>query len=158
MGAADGLWSFCGKTVVWQKNTAVPNESATWKECRKFRHCKNLLGIHWKVFWGLQKTLSQAQGRWGGRCKQFISAYCTVKDSAGLLQTHSWCLTSSGQSGRWLGEAALLWGTVASAAPDGLFSLLPLILLFWEYLGCIGKREMEQWGMKEKEGADAGME
>lgn len=112
-------------------------------ECCKFRHYKNLQGIHWNAFWGLQRTLRQALGRPGGRCKQVVSAYRAVEDSAGVLQTHSWCLTSSGRSGRWLGEALpLLWGIVASAAPDGLFPVQPSA----PYTGIIwGVLARERW-------------
>ena len=91
--AADGLWTFFGKTVVaWQKNTTVPNEGESWEgmlQIQALQKPAQQPDVPWKVFQELQRTLHQAKGRLRGRHKHFISTNPTVKDSVGVLQTHS---------------------------------------------------------------------
>lgn len=80
----------------------------------------------------------------------------TVKGSAGVLQTHRWLLAGVKQAvpkWQWLGEAAPALPLLFWQPADGssLFSILPLMLLWLDYLGCIGQEgETEWWRMEER--------
>lgn len=135
--AADGLWSFFEKTAVaWQKNKTVRNQGESWEgmlQLQALQKPAEQPDVHWKVFQGLQRALHQAKGRLRGRHKHFISAYPTVKDLVGVLQTHSWLLAEVKQAadrvaGGWerqLPTLPLLQGGLASAAPIWLFPVQP---------------------------------
>lgn len=143
-----GLWSCLGKILVpWQENTTVVSEGESWEgilQMEALQKPAEQPGVLYKVFQGLQRALHQVKARLRGRQKHFISVSPTVKDSAGVLQTHRWLLAGMKQAvpkWQWLGEAVLALPLLFWQPPDGssLFSTLPLMLLLLEYLGCIGQ-------------------
>lgn len=158
--AAHGLWSCFGKTLVpWQKNTTVVSERESWEGMLQIQALQKPVeqpDMLWKVFQGLQRALHQAKARLRGRHKHFLSMCPTVKGSAGVLQTHRWLLAGVKQAvpkWQWLGEAVPALPLLSWQPPDGssLFSILPLMLLLQEYLGCIGQEgQTEWWGMEER--------